>query len=192
MKIQEINKNNKIQNCIFASDPKKFYGTNIVKVSIDACDFLKLKNYGWYISKKGYVYTMISNHTILLHRMILNIKDKNIVVDHHDGNKLNNTRENLIPMTNKENLNKAWYKQNLYNTNKSVCMLSPDGSQILKTFLSEKEAANYMKQQNIRTSQGSISNACTGKSKTAGGYRWMYKDICNSEITNEGIANEYL
>ncbi len=44
-----------------------------------------------------------SKHAGMLHRIILNIKDRKILVDHDDGNGLNCTKENLRICNNSEN-----------------------------------------------------------------------------------------
>jgi len=175
-RIKDINLKLEDNDYIYASDSKGFYNIgNIIKVYVDKEDFPIVRRYGWYISNKGYVYTMIENHTIFIHRMIMKCNDTNVVIDHNDGNKLNNRKSNLIEMTNEENLYKAWKVQNLYNTNKKVAMYDKydnDYLEPLKIFNSQKEAALYLTGGCI--GQGSISNACSGKRKSALGYRWRY------------------
>lgn len=175
------NKLEKFDGFIFASDSKLFYKeNNIIKVKIDFEDFYKCKNYGWYVSKKGYIYTMIDNHTIFLHRFIL--QDKNIennVIDHDDGNKLNNCRNNLIIMTNSNNLKKAWHHQKLYNTKKRIAMYDKfdyDYKNIIEVFDSEKDAEKYLIKNGYKNArQGTISLAINnpyGNRNTAYGKRW--------------------
>lgn len=120
---------------------------------------------------------MIDNHTVYLHRFILQIEDENDEVDHHDGYKLNNRRENLITMSKKENLEKAWYSQGLYKTNKPVYMIDKDTNSILKEFESTREAEKYLKANGqSKARQGNISSACIGRLKTLYGYKWIYKE----------------
>lgn len=157
---------------IFASDSKEYYKSGkIIKVFIDKEDFYSLKNMGWYISNKGYVYTMINNHTIFIHRLIMGCCDSKMVIDHNDTNKLNNHKSNLTITTNENNLQKAWYVQNIYNTNKKVAMFDlkdVEYTKPIQVFDSQVEAAYYFNSNN----QGSISNACRGRAKTAFGFRW--------------------
>lgn len=71
------------------------------KAIVDDQDFELLNSFNWFVNvqKDGYVRavknkTLKCNHT-KMHRMILNITDPNILVDHKDGNPLNNQRNNL-------------------------------------------------------------------------------------------------
>lgn len=165
-------------NYIFASDNCSKYGGGLVEVQIDKEDFNRCRKFGWYISRKGYVYTLIDNKTIMLHRFLLNFP-KDVVVDHNDGNKLNNRKKNLILMSNVDNLQKAWYVQGLFEHIKiPIQMFSYDDFEYkkpLKEFQSQKDAANYLKSIGVSAHQGAISNACSGRRKSASGYRWNYK-----------------
>jgi hypothetical protein len=67
-----------------------------------------LSNYGWY-SSKNYIQATINTKIVILHRYIKNCPD-NKIVDHIDGNSLNNKKNNLR-ITNK--------KENSYNKSKS-------------------------------------------------------------------------
>ena len=180
---EENSKLKQYDGFIYASDSKEYYNQGkLIKVFVDEEDFMTYKKYGWYISRKGYVYTMINNHTIFLHRLITNCTNPSLVVDHHDGNKLNNTRLNLKVMTNEENLEKAWYEQSLYQTNKAVVMFLSDDMDYcnpIKEFSSQREAQRYLCENGYSASQGSISNACSGRAKTCCGFRWRYKNEAN-------------
>jgi hypothetical protein len=72
-------------------------------------DLEKLKIHQWYIKDKtkenhrNYVAAKIGNKTIKLHRYILDVYDRNIIVDHDNRDTFNNTRENLIKGTSREN-----------------------------------------------------------------------------------------
>lgn len=78
------------------------------KAIIDSKNIDKINKYTWWISKKecGYfiVYTQVKRKTILLHRVILGVTDKDYVVDHIDHNTLNNLEENLRICTGAENM----------------------------------------------------------------------------------------
>ena len=75
---------------------------------VDDEDFEKIKHHKWSITsnkEKTHVYARakIAGKTIKLHRYILGLTDKSMVVDHIDHNGLNNTRSNLRVCTLKEN-----------------------------------------------------------------------------------------
>lgn len=88
---------------------------------IDDDDFDLVSKYKWQVNefrngqfrataresrKKGHA-------CIYMHRLIMNVKDRNIHVDHIDGNMLNNTRNNLRICTNQQNrFNSKTYKTN--------------------------------------------------------------------------------
>jgi hypothetical protein len=66
--------------------------------NIDDTDFEKVKDIRWRLDRYGYIFwrQRLSNKqkTWRLHRVIMNAKD-NEIVDHKDGNLLNNQRMNL-------------------------------------------------------------------------------------------------
>lgn len=71
------------------SDAKRKY-----TVFVSDCDHQMLTKHNWQGMKDGNVYTRINGKITLIHRMIMNAP-KNLEVDHIDGNRLNNQRENL-------------------------------------------------------------------------------------------------
>lgn len=88
---------------------------------IDIEDYDKVKNYHWnrttlnYINSK--IYTNGKVITIPLHRLIMGIEKENnkVIVDHIDGNPLNNSKSNLRICSQKEN---CW-NRGLKSTNTS-------------------------------------------------------------------------
>jgi len=62
-----------------------------INVLIDTEDYEKIRHLNWCISPDGYV---VSNK-IRLHRLVMEQNNPKIFVDHIDGNKLNNTKDNL-------------------------------------------------------------------------------------------------
>lgn len=88
-----------------------------LKTVVDDQDYWNAFRYRWGLSKTDnccYAHTRITvngkRKTLLLHRVLLGIDDKNVVVDHIDGNGLNNQRSNLRICT---------QQQNIYNSRKS-------------------------------------------------------------------------
>lgn len=75
------------------------------EVHIDEQDEARFNECTWYITKKGYVrsHSRKLNH-VMLHRHLLNVTDIKILVDHIDGDKLNNCRSNMRLCSNSQNL----------------------------------------------------------------------------------------
>ncbi|ARF12268.1 HNH endonuclease [Klosneuvirus KNV1] len=70
------------------------YNTKIIK--IDKNDYDKIKYYNCRVDKKlGYARITVNSKSYLLHRFLMNINDPNILIDHIDHDRLNNTRKNL-------------------------------------------------------------------------------------------------
>lgn len=74
----------------------------IAKVS--PSDFSALSRYSWYY-RDGYAITSMNGHEVRMHRFVLNETREDYVVDHIDGDRLNNTRDNLRSYTIKQNAN---------------------------------------------------------------------------------------
>jgi hypothetical protein len=75
--------------------------------AVDAADFQRVNRYKWCLSRSGhqlYAQRRTGGRTIRMHQFIMN-PPKGRVVDHVDGNGLNNRRENLRICTRQQN---AW------------------------------------------------------------------------------------
>lgn len=91
----------------------------------------------------------------------------NKVIDHIDGNKLNNVYTNLRLITKSENSLLAFYTQRTNKNCKPVIMFK-EGTFIM-TFPSLAKAAEY-----IGSDSSTISKVCRGKLKTIFGYTFQY------------------
>ena len=120
---------------------------------------------------KGYFVVSLSKNSKVkkfkVHKLVALLfcdGDKTKVVNHIDGIKTNNFYTNLEFITQIENLEHAY---NIDLTNKKIkkvlCI------EIGKIFDSAYEASKY-----FNIGQGSISNVCSGKRKSAGGYTWRW------------------
>jgi hypothetical protein len=68
----------------------------------DAEDYDKLSKYSWCISKTGYAVANINGKVTKMHRYILDDAD-GYIIDHSNGNRLDNRKLNLRKCTNTEN-----------------------------------------------------------------------------------------
>ncbi len=71
---------------------------------VDDQDFPIVSKYKWSY-RDGYAITKANGHDLRMHRLVANVYDPEVLVDHRDNNRLNNTRKNLRPFTPKENAN---------------------------------------------------------------------------------------
>lgn len=75
------------------------------KVIIDDEDFDKVKNFTWYYDK-GYIVALVKGQRVLIHRLILSAKE-DVVVDHKNGNTLDNRKCNIRVCTHAQNVANA-------------------------------------------------------------------------------------
>lgn len=165
------------------------------KEIINIEDYIDVQNYiGYYkINKQGNVYSIKNKiilkyyltedgyHSIILnkdkkgkgyfvHRLIAlhfireNDKSKRFI-NHKDGNKNNNTIDNLEWCTQSEN---AKHSVELHNIKVSVIQKTLEGK-ILNTYKSIIEASDLTKIDGTN-----ISRVCSGQRKTAGNFIWCY------------------
>lgn len=87
------------------------------EIIIDSSDIEKVMKHSWCISKTGYTVANVHGHTIKLHRYLLDLEPGKYVVDHIDGDPLNNRRSNLRLCSMRENARNIGLKK----TNTSGC-----------------------------------------------------------------------
>jgi hypothetical protein len=122
-----------------------------------------------------------------VHRLVANAYIPNpenlATVNHKDGNGLNNNVENLEWMSAKQQMKHAKEKNLLFYTKRSVCQYTMDYKYI-DTFESLKDAG---KSTNIET--GLIGSNCSGKTFSAGGFRWKYEDDPEDFVKPKGAVH---
>ena len=134
---------------------------NLLKPSL-TCGYYKVR-----LSDNGLV------EDYMVHKLVYKIfngeYDQNkYIIDHIDGNKLNNNINNLRLLTVSENSNAAFYETKTNSSAKPVAQYSLDGK-LINTFLSARLAAKAL---NLDSS--TISKVCRGKNKTHGGFIFKY------------------
>jgi hypothetical protein len=88
---------------------KEIFLTRGYVALVDDDDYDEISRYSWHVNiKKNTCYAQTSFYhgvkcTVKMHRVILGIDDPKIIIDHIDGNGLNNTRGNLRTATASEN-----------------------------------------------------------------------------------------
>lgn len=130
-------------------------GTQGKSFFIDTLFYEKIKWYRWYIhhdnrNKYRVRHTLPSKKMLSLPRLILNITDSKVHVDHINGNTLDNRICNLRKCSNKENIrnrkkgkdNTTGFKGVVYREGKYLSKIKYDGKQIYGgTFNKITEAA---------------------------------------------------
>lgn len=93
-------------------------------VLLDDDDYEKIQSFSWHMHGQGYAHAWVRGIKVLMHRLILNRPDG--FIDHINGNKLDNRKENLRICTPKQNSanmglsknNKTGYKGVYWNKEK--------------------------------------------------------------------------
>lgn len=101
--------------------------------TVDDSDFEWLSQWKWYAHKRLNYFYAARNEPVCskkqkqvsMHRVILNVSDPNTIVDHKDGNTLNNCRNNIrICSKSQNNMNKKLSTNNSSGF-KGVCWFKP-------------------------------------------------------------------
>lgn len=89
------------------------YTTKGEEFYFDLEDYDLIKNYNWHIDKSGYVVANSGdNHPIRMHRLILGLTDRDIIVDHIYHVKHDNRKSQIRICTNTENCRNASLSKN--------------------------------------------------------------------------------
>ena len=83
-----------------------------VKFYIDAEDFELIKNYCWFVTEDNYIRGVVQGKSLRLHRFIMNINDDEVLIDHIDGNRLDNRKKNLRVVNRHQNAMNAGLPKN--------------------------------------------------------------------------------
>lgn len=128
----------------------------------------------------GYYKVRLSHNGIvkdfMVHKLVYSLFNKDYqiekgqVIDHIDGNKLNNQVDNLRKISISENVNAAFYETKTNGSAKAVQQFSKDG-ELIAVYPSAREAARIL---NLDSS--TISKVCRGKNKSHGGFVFKYLD----------------
>lgn len=74
-----------------------------IHFKFDLDDWNKVTKHSWSVSASGYLVCTYKQQTIRLHRMLMNADNNGLVVDHINGDKLDNRKNNLRITTQKNN-----------------------------------------------------------------------------------------
>lgn len=130
-------------------------------------------------NKRGYLAVGLSKNGIFkiktVHRLVAEtfISNPNNLpqVNHIDENKLNNSVTNLEWCTNKYNINYGTRKERISEKKgRKIIQLDKDDN-IIKVWNGTCHASRELK-----INEGNIWEACNNKRKTAGKYKWKYKE----------------
>ncbi len=151
-------------------------------------NYLKLNAWSLYKTvriKMNGKYRTLYVHRLVAEHFIPNPENKEIV-NHKDGNKLNNCVDNLEWCTKQENERHAWkkgYKEKIRETSKANIKIARKfinnkipviQYDISGNFIKEWDCASTVMKE-IKIDASAITKCCRGKFKKAGGYKWKYK-----------------
>ena len=143
------------------------------------------------ISNKGYYMVALSckgkSHTYTVHKLVMEHFNRcsmaGEVINHIDGNKLNNNIQNLEYVTQKENVKKAWANNLCENVRKSLFERKHSSKiktsrEIIQTDLNGNEINRFVSIRDAERKTGIhntlILKCCKGTQETTHGYKFEY------------------
>lgn len=79
----------------------------------DIEDYDKIKYYCWHMTTDGYIHTTINKKHLSLHRLVMDVDDKTVYIDHINHNKKDNRKKNLrCADTSKNQMNRRIMNRN--------------------------------------------------------------------------------
>lgn len=122
-----INQYKKRNNYDLSGDCGIGYTSKGEEFYFDLEDYDKIKDYCWYINSGGYVYAhnKINNSTISMHRLIMNVNQKEIFVDHIYHNKNDNRKSQLRLVNHYQNASNCRISKNNTSGYKGVYWHEP-------------------------------------------------------------------
>ena len=89
-----------------------FASNNNQEFYFDLEDYDKIKDYTWFMDDKQYIKAHANGKTVFLHRIILNVTDSNIDVDHIKHVNYDNRKGELRIATSSQNQQNKWLQTN--------------------------------------------------------------------------------
>lgn len=136
------------------------------------------------VSGSGYAIVTLckgeNRYTRTIHRLVAEafLGESKLVVNHKDGNKLNNRLDNLEYVTRSQNILHALdnglftpnYQRIAIEKRKMVAQIDPKTNKVLNIYNSAHEAARV-----TGFNRGNICSVCRGIANSANGFQWKYQ-----------------
>lgn len=110
-----------------------------VLILADAADYDLLSKYSWCISKTGYAVANINCKVVKMHRYILGLSEPTEIIDHINGNTLDNRKANLRRCTNTENSRNCKLSKNNTSGASGVNLIKSSGRYRARIMVNRKE-----------------------------------------------------
>jgi hypothetical protein len=179
---REINPNNLLDEEINTN--KKYYVSNLGRFK----NSFGTVTENYKVNENGYIRVFIYNKTFALHRLIaftfIENPDNKEQVNHIDGNKLNNSVDNLEWVTNKENQIHKFQIGLGNNFTRFIKQYDLEGK-LIKEFKSIADASRILK-----IGKSNIHGVLQNKRKTAAGFIWKYLEDENPDFSEKITINK--